>query len=163
MKDRITFESPLRSGRMLGGMLLAVALVILNVTGTSWAREARPWLCRIKPVFSGSHPMVYTADGSSGRWRLTFMSFDPSGGHDGFTVVDSRDLGAATHVDGQLDGGTYFVVAQYAGDGGAWICPSNIRDHDRPAAGEITKICFGSETSDCGVELAVKPAAAAGH
>jgi len=163
MKNRSAFESRSRAGRLFGGILFAVALTISGATGTSWAREARPWLCRIKPVFSGSHPMVYTADGSSGRWRLTFMSFDPSGGHDGFTVVDSRDLGAASHVDGQLDGGTYFVVAQYAGDGGAWICPANIRDHDRPAAGEITKICFGSESSDCGVELAVKPAAAAGH
>jgi len=163
MTNQPAYASRPRGSRLLSGMLLAVAFAISSGAGSAWAREARPWLCRTKPVFSGSHPMVYTANGSSGRWRLTFMSFDPSGGHDGFTVVDSRDLGAASHVDGQLDGGTYFVVAQYAGDGGAWICPSNIRDHDRPAAGEITKICFGSESSDCGVELAVRPAAAAGH
>ena len=66
MKNRRASGSPLGSGRMLGCMLLAAVFMILNVTGTSWAREARPWLCRIKPVFSGSHPMVYTADGSSG-------------------------------------------------------------------------------------------------
>jgi hypothetical protein len=139
-----------------------VATFLLIGGKNALAREARPWLCRVKPVFTSKSAMVYTAQRTSDRWRLTFMSFDPNGGHDGFTVVDSRDLGAAsTNATGRLESGTYFVVGQYANRSGEWICPGSIQDHDRPEPGEVTRICFGARTPSCGLEVTVKPAVAA--
>jgi hypothetical protein len=125
------------------------------------AAQPRPWLCRIKPVFSSQHAMRFAADRSGeGRWRLLLMSFDPMGGHDGYTIIESHDLGSSSpNVSGQLSAGRYFAVAQYLEDG-EWICPGYAQRSDKYNPAEIASICYGEhDAPDCAVKLTVTPAA----
>jgi len=123
------------------------------------AAQARPWLCRVKPVFSSDHAMRFEAERQGGgQWRLMLMTFDPMGGHDGFTIVESRDLSsAAPSGTGQLTAGRYFAVAQYLEDG-EWICPGYAQRSDNYNPAEIGSICYGAESTNCAVKLTVRPA-----
>ena len=57
------------------------------------AEEARPWLCRDKPVFSYDRSMEYVATARPGReWRMFFMQYSPDAAHDGFDIVNSRAI-----------------------------------------------------------------------
>ncbi len=63
------------------------------VAGAALAEEARPWLCRDKPVFSYDRPMEYQATALPGRqWRIFFMHYSPDAAHDGFEIVNSREI-----------------------------------------------------------------------
>jgi len=123
------------------------------------AAQARPWLCRDKPVFSSHQAMRFQVASQRGRWRLMLMSFDAEGGHDGFTIVDSRDLSTAVPSGGgQLPAGRYFAVAQYL-EGGEWICPGYAQRSDAYQPGQIASICYGAESTNCVVKLIVSPVA----
>jgi hypothetical protein len=139
-----------------------VTIAFLSV-GAAWAAsqafaaEARPWLCRTKPVFSSDKRMAYEAQNrGGGRWLMTFMRFDPSGlGHDGFTVFSAQDI--ASHTNGTLDPGQWYAVALYRA-GGHWICPGNAGESDHPAPGVVNDLCYGREPGECAVKLIVRPA-----
>src|SRR5437870_4490723 len=94
-------------------MILILAVTMIGLGPHAFAAEARPWLCRAKPVFSSNKPMTYQAvNRSAGRWLMTFMRFDPSGlGHDGFTVSSTQDV--ANNSEGTLDAGQWYAVALY--------------------------------------------------
>jgi hypothetical protein len=119
------------------------------------AAEARPWLCRDKPVFSSSKPMSYEASKrGSGRWLLTFMRFDASGqGHDGFTVVASQEVVA--HSDGTLQAGQWYAVALLH-SGGHWICPGNARESESSGSATLSNVCYGQDPGECAVNLIVR-------
>ena len=137
----------------------AIASVIV---ATIWAgspvlgAEARPWLCRAKPVFSSDKPITYEATNrGGGRWLMTFMRFDPSGlGHDGFTVSSTQDV--AAHAEGKLEAGQWYAVALYR-SGGHWICPGNAGESDEPASGVVSNLCYGRDPGECAVKLTVRP------
>jgi hypothetical protein len=135
------------------GMIMVSAVVMASPVG---AAEARPWLCRAKPVFSSSKPMSYQASKhDGGRWLMTFMRFDPSGqGHDGFTVVSSQDVAARS--EGTLQAGQWYAVALFR-SGGHWICPGNAGENERPSSGVLTDLCYGEEPGECAVNLTVRP------
>jgi hypothetical protein len=143
---------------MLGGGVLLAATAAMPAT----AAEARPWLCRDKPVFSFTSAMTYRVANSGGRrWRLLLMQFQEGGAHDGFDIVATRDLAPrAAHVSGSLGAGQYFAVAMY-GRRGLWICPGYAHEKDAPPAGAVSQICYGDDPSDCPVTLTVIPATAA--
>ncbi len=85
------------------------------------------------------------------------MSFEPLGGHDGFTIVESRDLSSAVSSGrGQLPSGRYFAVAQYL-EGGEWICPGYAQKSANYNRGEVASICYGEESANCAVKLTVSP------
>jgi len=120
------------------------------------AAEPRPWLCRDKPVFSSDKPMAYEAVNRGGeRWMLTFMRFDPAGGHDGFTVVATRPVSG--HTEGTIEAGRWYAVALYR-EGGHWICPGNARENDKPAPGVVSNLCYGEDPGSCPLKLTVRPA-----
>ncbi len=138
---------------------VAIAIVIVTTVGAgshAFGAEARPWLCRAKPVFSSDKPMTYEATNrGGGRWLMTFMRFDPSGlGHDGFTVAAAQDV--AAHTNGTLESGQWYAVALYL-SGGHWICPGNAAESDEPAPGVISNLCYGREPGECLVKLTVRP------
>jgi hypothetical protein len=141
------------------GRATIVIIVVATIgTGTrAFAAEARPWLCRAKPVFSSDKPMTYEATNrSSGRWLMTFMRFDPSGlGHDGFTVSSAQDVSSRTI--GSLDSGQWYAVALYR-SGGRWICPGNAQESDEPAPGVVSDLCYGQDPGECTIKLTVRPA-----
>ena len=99
------------------------------------AAEARPWLCRSKPVFSSDSAMSYQiVNHGSSRWELLLMQFEMGSAHDGYEVVNSQELPAsAGRASGTLAPGRYFAVAMYKSGGGRWICPGYAEDKDRPA------------------------------
>jgi len=139
-------------------LLLTIATTILMTTPFSRANatEPRPWLCRDKPVFSSEKPIRYEADNSGGkRWVITFMHFDPTGGHDGFTVVSTHDL--QKHDAGSLEAGRWYAVALYR-EGGHWICPGNARESDKQGPDFIANLCYGEDPGSCPVRLTVRPA-----
>jgi hypothetical protein len=143
----------------VGGLLLALGCGIgLATTGAlpAHAAEARPWLCRDKPVFSSSSAMTYqVANHGESRWELLLMQFEPGSAHDGYEIVASQELPAgAGRASGTLVAGRYFAVAMYRGGGGHWICPGYAQDKDRPA-GALSRICYGEEASSCPVTLTV--------
>jgi hypothetical protein len=120
------------------------------------AAEPRPWLCRDKPVFSSEKPMAYeAANRGSARWLLTFMHFDPAGGHDGFTVIATRAVSG--RIEGRLEAGQWYTVALYR-EGAHWICPGSAGGSDQPARGVISNLCFGEDPGACPLELTVRPA-----
>ncbi len=98
-------------------------LFVASAFSAAKAADARPWLCRSKPVFSSSKPMTYEARGS-GRWVLSFMrcntnsqsnfgggcSEQSSGGENGFAVVSTRTVGR--HLEGTAS--PLFPPAQWA-------------------------------------------------
>jgi hypothetical protein len=141
---------------------VTIAIVFVATMGAgsrALGGEARPWLCRDKPVFSSDKPMTYEATNrGGGRWLMTFMRFDPSGlGHDGFTVASAREVTA--HTNGTLDSGQWYAVALY-GSGGHWICPGNAAENDEPAPGMVSSLCYGRDPGECTVKLLVQPQSA---
>ncbi len=143
---------------ILSSSLLA-AIAAVFVTSTSYAGEPRPWLCHDKPVFSSNRPMTYEASTSKGReWHLFFMQFDPNGPHDGFSIVQSRDLPRrGGTVSGHLPAGRYFSVALFHNASGYWICPGQTSERRGSSLGLITSLCFGEGGgSSCRVRLTVK-------
>jgi hypothetical protein len=127
-----------------------------------WAAEARPWLCRIKPVFSSDKPMNYHAvNRGAGRWLLTFMRFDlGGGGHDGFTVESAQPLSAET--SGTLASGQWYALALYR-EGSHWICPGNARESDEPESGVVSDLCYGEDPGACPVKLTVREQSSGGN
>lgn len=143
---------------------LAIVIVIflfgLSAVASAGAAEARPWLCRDKPVFSSDHAMRFQAARQDGRWQLLLMTFDPSGGHDGFTIVESQDLSSAIPSSGgQLPAGRYFAVAQYL-QGGEWICPGYAQKSSNYIPHQVASICYDEESAGCAVKLIVSPVSA---
>jgi hypothetical protein len=137
--------------------LMSAILLMAVRLAPAMAVEPRPWLCRDKPVFSSSRQMSYEATSRGGRWMMTFMRFDPAGGHDGFTVVSARDLHG--RVEGTLEPGQWYAVALYR-SGGHWICPGNAGESDRPAPGLVRDLCYGEEAGSCPVRLSVRASTA---
>jgi hypothetical protein len=120
------------------------------------AAEPRPWLCRDKPVFSSDKPMAYeAANRGSTNWMLTFMHFDPAGGHDGFTVVSTRAVSG--HAEGTLGAGQWYAVALYR-EGSHWICPGNARENHERERGVVSNLCYGEDPGSCPLRLTVRPA-----
>src|SRR5690348_10411464 len=124
---------------MIGVMIGMIVAAVITAAPVR-AAEARPWLCRDKPVFSSAKPMSYEASKrGSGRWLLTFMRFDASGqGHDGFTVVSSQDVVA--HTGGTLQAGQWYAVALLR-SGGRWMCPGNSRESEASTPGTLSNVC----------------------
>jgi hypothetical protein len=143
-------------------IILMVVVTMILLSWHAFAMEARPWLCRAKPVFSSNKPMMYQAvNHSAERWLLTFMRFDPSGlGHDGFTVSSTKDVASST--DGTLDAGQWYAVALYR-SGSHWICPGNARESDEPSPGVISNLCYGRDLGECTVKLMVRSQSNTNH
>lgn len=132
---------------LAAGMLTTTAVVAL-------AAEPRPWLCRDKPVFSSSGPMTYDASmRGGGHWVMTFMRFDLSGGHDGFTVFDSREVNG--QVTGTLERGQWYAVGMYR-DGGRWVCAGPAQENPQFVAGIVRDLCYGTAGGGCDVKMIVR-------
>jgi hypothetical protein len=130
-----------------GAVGIATANVVL-------AAEARPWLCRDKPVFSYDRPMEYEASSRAGhRWRVFFMQFTPGAAHDGFEVIRE----AALPSRGSLDPGRYYAVALYS-QGNYWICPGYAGEDGALKAGQVANFCYAKDEPPCGASLIVRPA-----
>ncbi len=167
---------------MVPAMMLRKIVVAAVLTGlfvasafsAAKAADARPWLCRSKPVFSSSKPMSYEARGS-GRWVLSFMrcnansqsnfgggcSEQSSGGENGFAVVSTRTLSG--HTVGTLEPGQWYAVALYR-SGSRWICAGYAGESDEPSPGAVRDLCYSEhdeEGSPCQVKLTVRPTASA--
>lgn len=144
----------------MGRWLMALGCAMLLVAAAAMsadARQAHPWVCIDKPVFSSRSPMRYEASNrGGGRWRLLLMQSNTSGRHEGFDVVASHNLPpGASHVEGELGAGQYYVVAMYPGADGLWICPRYVRDRNRPSDRTLSRICYGRNGSDCSVRFKV--------
>jgi hypothetical protein len=139
--------------------LTAFTLVGLALTAAvAPAAEPRPWLCRDKPVFSSDRAMTYEASNrGGGHWVITFMRFDPAGGHDGFTVVSSREI--AGRVDGTLEAGQWYAVALYR-EGSHWICPEVEDESGSSSNGSVSDLCYSEQEGGCAVKLLVRAAGA---
>ncbi len=143
---------------MKTSQFIVIALMTLTIIcfgRPAFAAQARPWLCRAKPVFSSDRPMTYEAvNRGAGRWLMTFMRFDPSGaGHDGFTVSSTQDV--AGRSEGSLDGGQWYAVALYFSSG-HWICPGNAGESDERSPGVVSSLCYGRDPGECTVKLTVR-------
>ncbi len=138
--------------------MLSASLSMLSPSA-ALAEEARPWLCRDKPVFSYDRAMEYEATARPGRqWRIFFMLYSPDAAHDGFDIVNSREIGSrGDPVTGSLAAGRYFAVALYRGNGSHWICPDYTHDDRNPKLGEVSNLCYGEDGPPCLVKLRVKP------
>lgn len=146
---------------MVKSWWMSAALLIFGLTASqqlAFGAEARPWLCRSKPVFSSNKQMNYQASNrGGGRWLMTFMRFDPSGlGHDGFTVSSTSEVG--TRTEGTLEPGQWYAVALYR-SGGRWICPGNAAESGEAGSGAISSLCYGRDLGECTVKLTVLPQA----
>ena len=132
----------------------AAVIVLAAAAPAARAVEPRPWLCRDKPVFSSNQPMTYDASlRGHGHWVMLFMRFDPSGGHDGFTVFDTRDVtGRAT---GSLERGQWYGVGMYR-EGSHWICAAQADENDQVVPGVVRDYCYGQTAGNCDVELIVR-------
>lgn len=142
-------------------MVVVLSLALAGLTGVSKARaaEARPWLCRDKPVFSSDKPMTWDASQSGGgRWTMIFMRFDPSGGHDGFTVFDTRDIEG--RVTGPLEPGQWYAVGMYR-EAGHWICAAQAQESRKFVPGIVRRYCYGRSEGNCDVRLTVRESGAA--
>lgn len=137
---------------------LSELVLVLIAAGAASAAEPRPWLCRDKPVFSTSGPSQMDLSSHDSRhWQVFLMQFDPSGGHDGFSITNNYDLGPGVrHAGEALIQGRYFAVALY-GSGGHWICAGPASDQRTP--GTIASLCYSPEGGSCDVSLDVKSAA----
>lgn len=142
-----------RSLFRIGVMTIVSAITMAR---PAWPAQPRPWLCRQIPVFSGTSPMTWHASKRGvGRWMMIFMRYDPTGGHDGFTIASTNPVDGQAH--GSLDAGRWFAVAQYS-SGGHWICPANASESSTEAAGSISNLCYGEDEGSCDVKLIVKAA-----
>jgi hypothetical protein len=148
--------------RFLLGAICGIAFTVAAAM-PAHAAEARPWLCRSKPVFSSNSAMKYQiVNRGSVRWQLLLMQFEMGAAHDGYEVVASQELPAnAGEASGTLAPGRYFAVAMYRSGGGRWICPGYAEDKDRPA-GAVSRICYDEDSPGCPVALTVLSAAPAG-
>ena len=140
-------------------VLAAAGAIIAVGADAAWAAEARPWLCRDKPVFSSDRAMEYQVTARPGRqWRIFFMQFSPNAAHDGFDITNSRELPSRGEaLTGRLDPGRYFTVALYHSGSGAWICPGYAHDDHNPKLGELSNLCYAEDGPPCLVNLTVKP------
>jgi hypothetical protein len=138
------------------GLVLGAAVPVL-----AGAADARPWLCRDKPVFSSKAAMTYqVANRGKERWQVSLMQFQPGTAHDGFEVIQSQEVPPDTKdADGNLPSGQYFAVAMYHSANGRWICPGYTRQSDQPPSGAVSQICFGDDPQNCLVTLTVRAAA----
>jgi hypothetical protein len=142
--------------RLLKRVLLAMVATVIMLVAVSpaGAVEPRPWLCRDKPVFSSSKAMTYDASRrGSGRWVMIFMRFDPSGGHDGFTIFDTRDV--TGEISGPLEPGQWYAVGMYREDG-HWICAAQAAEKRQFVAGIVRDYCYGQADGGCDVKLTVR-------
>jgi hypothetical protein len=136
------------------GIAMGAAMLMLVVAEPARAVEPRPWLCRDKPVFSSNQPMSYDASlRGGGHWVMIFMRFDPSGGHDGFTVYDTRDV--TGRVTGTLERGQWYGVGMYR-EGSHWICSAQADENDQVVPGVVRDYCYGRTAGSCDVELIVR-------
>ncbi len=88
---------------------------------------------------------------------MFFMQYSPDAAHDGFDIVNSRDIVTRGYpASGTLAAGRYFAVALYR-DGGHWICPDYTHDDRNPKLGEVSNLCYGDGGPPCLVKLQVKP------
>jgi len=140
--------------RILLLLLLIVPVLTVPLFGRDApAAEPRPWLCRQIPVFSGVKSMTWRATKrGAGHWIMTFMHYDPAGGHDGFTVVSTREVDG--QAEGTLDAGQWYAVALYR-SGGHWICPGNASESHDSVAGAISDLCYGEDDGSCDLKLVV--------
>jgi hypothetical protein len=137
-----------------------LALAVTSTVSSARAAEPRPWLCRDKPVFSSDKPIRYEiTKRGGGRWVMTFMHFDPAGGHDGFTVVSTRIING--HIEDSLPPGHWYAVALYR-SGSHWICPGNASEEDSHAPGVVSNLCYGEDPDSCAVKLTVRSAVDSG-
>ncbi len=148
----------MKLGRRATTSIFALATLASALTAARPARaaEPRPWLCRDKPVFSSGGPMTYNASlRGSGQWMMIFMTFDPSGGHDGFTIFDSRDVTGS--VTGSLERGQWYAVGMYR-DGGRWVCAAQAQENRQFVSGIVRDLCYGASADGCDVKLIVREA-----
>jgi len=147
----------MKSRKVVVAILSATMSILLS--RAAMAEEARPWLCRDKPVFSYDHAMEYQATARPGRqWRIFFMLYSPDSAHDGFDIVKSQEIGSRGDSQmGSLNAGRYFAVALYRGSGSHWICPDYTHDNRNPSLGEVSNLCYGEDGPPCLVNLKVKP------
>jgi len=148
-----------RSGLIVSCLAAALGVVFIGRAGIANAAEARPWLCRDKPVFSSSKPVHYEAKNrGSGRWQLFFMQFVAGGPHDGFATVASADVGSSSDAEGKLGSGQYFAVALYLGKGGHWVCPGSAREAEESRApGVVSELCYSEDDSEsCRMRLTIR-------
>lgn len=158
-----SFPSPIRLWERVPAALttqtrwLPTLILVLTVSGIAHAAEPRPWLCRDKPVFSSSGASRMDLNSHDGRrWQIFLMQFDPSGGHDGFTVTDSYDVGPGRRQSSvNVPAGRFFAVALY-NSGGRWICSGPA--HDERAPGTIADLCYSASGGACDVTLTVRSA-----
>jgi hypothetical protein len=134
------------------------AIFAILFASLALADEPRPWLCRDKPVFSYDRAMEYQVTARPGRqWRIFFMLYSPDAAHDGFDIVNSREVSSrGDPIGGNLAAGRYFAVALYR-EGGHWICPDYTHDDRDPKLGEVSNLCYGEDGPPCLVKLQVKP------
>ena len=134
------------------------AIFVMLLASLAFAEEPRPWLCRDKPVFSYDRSMEYQVTARPGRqWRIFFMLYSPDAAHDGFDIVNSREVSSrGDPIGGNLAAGRYFAVALYR-EGGHWICPDYTHDDRNPKLGEVSNLCYGEDGPPCLVKLQVKP------
>ena len=143
-------------------LIFATTLAVSAAT-PAFADQARPWLCRDKPVFSSNRAMKFEVTAHPGRqWKIFFMQYSPDAAHDGFDIVNSRELSASgDSMTGRLEAGRYFAVALYRGAAGHWICPDYAHDDRAPKSGAVSNLCYGAEGQPCLVNLNVMPDATA--
>jgi hypothetical protein len=142
--------------RRWSAIAIAVTAGIFLVAKSGSANEPRPWLCRQIPVFSGPSAMSWRATQSgAGHWIMMFMHYDPAGGHDGFTVVGSREVNHG-ETEGMLDAGQYYAVALHRA-GSHWICPANASEAST-SADAIRNLCYGEDEGSCDLRLVVRAA-----
>ncbi len=139
----------------IAGRWIVTLTVLAIAPALAHGAEPRPWLCRDKPVFSTSGPSrIELSSHDSRRWQVFLMQFDPAGGHDGFSITNSYDLGPGSHsTSDNLGAGRFFAVALY-NSGGHWICPGPARDE--PAPGTISSLCYSPSGGACDVSLTVR-------
>ena len=146
----------MRKMNLRAAAIFSFAVLALVLSTSAFAQEARPWLCRDKPVFSYDRSMEYQVTARPGRqWRIFFMQYSPDAAHDGFDILNSREV-RAEPVSGSLAAGRYFAVALYR-QGGHWICPDYTHDDRNPRLGEVSNLCYGDGGPPCLVKLQVKP------
>ena len=138
--------------------MVGVACAVLQ--SVAMAAEARPWLCRDKPVFSSDKRVHYEAK-SRGQhhWRLFFMQFVAGGPHDGFAIIKSDDISAGSSLaEGELGSGQFFAVALYLAPGGHWVCPGSAEEAEEPRGpGVVSQLCYSDDDSDsCRVRLTIR-------
>ncbi|HYA36044.1 MAG TPA: hypothetical protein VEF03_10510 [Candidatus Binataceae bacterium] len=154
----MTMKARIRNRIAQVSALIALATVAVTATARiASAAEARPWLCRDKPVFSSNQSMRWSATTKRGlRWQLIFMQYRQGGAHDGFEIAQTEMLPSGSGASGQVPAGRYFAVAMHQ-KSGVWVCPANGSDTGSARPGETARLCFGPDESSCDVSLVIVP------